>query len=556
VPELSVIVPTLNRPGLLRTTLESLRRQRESPDFEVIVVVDGPDGETLAFLRDDPPIACRVVGGRVHNGPSAARNLGARTAEGTYLLFLDDDIVADENLLASHLAAQRAAENAVAIGPIRLNVADDADGLTRYFERTWSRRYAQFSNGTRIPSWRDCYSGNLSVRRDLFLEVGGFDPGIPRSHDVELGYRLALRGAPVIFAPDAGCFERTERSFRVTASHFERAGEDAWLLYERHAQLLAETELGFPWDPRPTAFGAFRLLVKLRPPVALFAAADRLLGRKIRSRWHGFLTRLFFWHGIRAAAPSDDDLRRLLYGTPILMYHAFGNSREHPSRYVVSIDRFERQLRWLRRHAYQVLSLDEYVAQRAQHLLPDAKTVVITIDDAYRDNAQLAAPALARFGMTATVFAVTERVAGANDWSDGDPVANRPLASWDELRAMLAEGLTLGGHTRTHPRLTELDMEAARAEIEGSRRDLSERLGVLPATFAYPFGVHDERIGRLVESAGYAASCSVKPGLNRARTALYELRRAEVRGDEPFFRFKLAVRFGDPDAFLSRKRGR
>jgi GT2 family glycosyltransferase/peptidoglycan/xylan/chitin deacetylase (PgdA/CDA1 family) len=551
-----VIIPTLNRPGLLRATLESLRAQRGPADFEVIVAVDGPDEQTLAFLNADPPVACHIVGGETHLGPSAARNLGADAARGTYLLFLDDDIVAGENLVAAHLEAQRADEDAVAIGPITLSVADDADGFTRYFERTWSRRYGQFLDGTRTPTWRDCYSGNLSVPRDLFLRVGGFDPRIPRSHDVELGYRLALRGGKVIFAPDAGCLEHAERSFRITASHFERAGGDAWLLYERHPALLEETELGFPWEPKPASFELFRLLLKVRAPVALFAAADRLLGRKIRSRWHGFLARSFFWRGIRDAVPSIEAMRRLLYGTPILMYHAFASSGEAPSRFVVSIERFERQLRWLQRNGYRVLSLDEYVATRAEHRLPEAKTLVITIDDGYQDNSELAAPALTRRGLTATVFAVSERVGRRNDWSGGDHLADRPLASWDELRAMQDDGLTIGGHTRTHPRLTQLDDEAAKAEIEGARNDLGEKLGAVPATFAYPFGVYDERMAALAESAGYSASCGVKPGLNRARTPRHELRRAEVRGDESFLRFRLAVRFGDPDAFLSRKRRR
>ena len=550
-----MIVPTHGRPRLVGETLHSLARQSVEPGiFEVIVVMDGPDAATRELLERDPPIGCRLIENPSTLGPGVARNRGAQAAEGRFLLFLDDDMVAGARLVAAHLAAQRAEPLVVTIGSIVLTASRRPDGFTRYFEQTWSRRYRQFGDGSRIPGWRDCYGGNLCVPRDLFLGVGGFDPEVPRSHDVELGYRLARAGATFAFVPEAESRERSERSFAVTASHFERAAAGEWKLYERHPAILEETELGFPWDPKPISAAMLRFLLRARPPVAFFAGIDRTLGTKIRHRWHGLLARYFYWRGV-ARAVDKETLRRLLYGTPILLYHAFGEGGERPSRYVVPAKRFARQLKWLARRGYNVVTLDEYVATRVGHELPRAKTVVITIDDAYRDNYEVAWPLLSQRKLTATLFVVTGRVGRANDWSANDELVDRPLVSWEQLETMVRSGsVTLGAHTRTHPRLTVLDADEARTEIEGSRDDLRDRSGATPATFAFPYGLLNDELVSVTDSIGFAASCSVRPGLNRARTPLQALRRAEIKGTDSFLRFVLAVRFGDPDALLSRRR--
>ena len=549
-----MIVPTHGRSGLVRETLESLARQTvDSGTFEVIVVMDGPDPATRELLESDPPIGCRLVENPSTLGPGVARNRGAQVAEGQLLVFLDDDMVAAPGLVAAHMTARRAESPVVTIGSIALTTGRRPDGFTRYFEQTWSRRYRQFGDGSRIPGWRDCYGGNLGVPRDLFLEVGGFDPELPRSHDVELGYRLAQAGATFAFVSEAESTERGERSFAITASHFERAAAGEWKLYERHPAILEETELGFPWDPKPLSAAMLGFLLRARPPVSFFAGLDRMLGKKVRHRWHGLLTRYFYWRGV-ASTVDKETLRRLLYGTPILMYHAFGEDGERPSRYILPAKRFAKQLNWLGRRGYNVITLDDYVATRTRHELPQAKTVVITIDDAYRDNYDVAWPLLSQRNLAATLFVVTGRVERANDWSRNDELVARPLVSWEQLDAMVQSGrITLGAHTRTHPRLTLIDADEARTEIEGSRDDLRDRSGATPATFAFPYGLLNDELLSVTDSIGFAASCSVRPGLNRARTPSQALRRAEIKGTDSFFRFRLAVRFGDPDALFSRR---
>ena len=97
-------------------------------------------------------------------------------------------------------------------------------------------------------------------------------------------------------------------------------------------------------------------------------------------------------------------------------------------------------------------------------------------------------------------------------------VSDRALTP-DELRALATRPhVTIGAHTRTHPRLGAVDPERQRIEIEGSRDDVEALTGVRPRTFAYPFGVpgddFDERTVATVRAAGFTLAVA-----NAERTA-------------------------------------
>lgn len=291
-----------------------------------------------------------------------------------------------------------------------------------------------------------------------------------------------------------------------------------------------------------------RLLHSLRVPPAPLALAARALNGDRRARALAALERYAYWRGARRSLDADS-WRRLTRGPAILMYHAFGSGDEPASRFVVPARRFERQLRRLRRRP--VLPFDELVELRRRRELPPAGSVVITIDDGYADTLEVAAPILRRFGLPATVFAVSGRVGGAADWDGAAELGGRPLLDWDGLRALGRYRLDVGAHTRTHPRLPELDETALAAELAGSRADLEAALGQPVRSLAYPFGRTSRAVVAAAGRAGFAGACGIARGLNDPATPLLELRRSPVDGDASTLRFELAVRFGDPD-FLRR----
>jgi peptidoglycan/xylan/chitin deacetylase (PgdA/CDA1 family) len=240
------------------------------------------------------------------------------------------------------------------------------------------------------------------------------------------------------------------------------------------------------------------------------------------------------------------------------MYHAIGRDDEPASRYVVPARTFASQMRWLRRLGSKVVGLGEYARLRSRNTVVPRRTVVLTFDDGYADNAELAAPVLERLRFSATVFVVTGRVGDRQDWDaerhpDSDLIG-RPLASWRQIEKLCMAGIEIGAHSRTHRSLVDLPDKQADDEIHGSRRDLESRLGIEVTTFSYPHGKHDDDAVARVAAAGYVAASTVEPGLNGPQTPLLRLRRAEIRGTESFARFALALFVGNPEAVIQRRR--
>ncbi len=193
----------------------------------------------------------------------------------------------------------------------------------------------------------------------------------------------------------------------------------------------------------------------------------------------------------------------------ILMYHhvaplgdpSADGARLHGWRYNHSPEAFEFQLREMRRRGYRMVSLDTLVDEIHHHGVEPPKTVAVTFDDGWLNNFTHAFPILQAHAVPATFFCTTDHL------QTGAPDPNKMTPA--QLRALIAAGMTIGGHTRTHPDLTRLPLEQARAEIAGCKQDLEQALGVGIRFFAYPGGAFNRDIARLTREAGYTAACSV-----------------------------------------------
>ena len=171
----------------------------------------------------------------------------------------------------------------------------------------------------------------------------------------------------------------------------------------------------------------------------------------------------------------------------ILTYHSID-----PSGSVISItdEAFRRHVRWLASAPVRVVPLAELLG-----LAPDEDAVALTFDDGFASFATVAAPLIEEHGFTATVFVVSQRVGGSNDWEPAggkNPIL--PLMGWGELGRLAEAGFEIGAHTRTHPRLPGLSHERLHDELAGSAEDLQRELGVRPRSFAYPYGAFDAAV--------------------------------------------------------------
>lgn len=535
-----MIVATHNRRELLVRCLDSLRAQEGDPgSFEVIVADDGSsDGTAEAAEQLQTPFRLRCL--RLEQGGQAvAQNAAIAAAAGRVALILDDDVVAGPRLVAEHLAAQEPDRWVLGVGYLEQGPPPRGDYYAAMFSRTWNRHYAELRG--REIDWTSCFGANLSVPLEALREVGGFATDIPVGEDMDLAYRLERAGCEPRFLPAATAVHDDEKGWRQLLEDSRRQGSGQVALAERHPEMTAKL-LGWFGATSRREVAVRRLLLALRVPPRLLAPLGRLLpGEGRKAIWFHFVSRLAFWRAVQEAMDAER-WERTTRGVPVLMYHAF-SARDEGDRYVVSRRALSRQLRLLKLLGYRGVEFGEVARWLRGQELPPRRAVAITIDDGYRDNLEVAEPVLRQFGFPATVFLVSGKLGGVNDWTSEGALANRPLLTPEQVDVLRERGIGIGAHTRLHLELPVQSDEAVKEEVGGSREDLRPRFGAI-ATFAYPFGLFDERAVAAAEEAGFEGACTVEPRLVSLLDDPLRLPRVEVRAGQSLPRFLLNVWLG------------
>ena len=193
-PKISVVIPTHDRSEALSRLLMALRDQTSAADdFEVVVVADGCQDETVTKIRNQHwPFRVRMLE-QPASGAATARNRGAEHASGDVLLFLDDDVEPDPDLLRAHLALHAEHEAVVGLGSLRPVIRQDSlFGVT--IRGWWEEMSAPVRELGHRYSCFDLLSGHFSIRRQDFKALGGFDSTLRCREDYELGYRVSAAG--------------------------------------------------------------------------------------------------------------------------------------------------------------------------------------------------------------------------------------------------------------------------------------------------------------------------------------------------------------------------
>lgn len=200
----SVVIATYNRQDLLRRLLEQLDDQTISHErYEVIAVDDGSKEDTRAVLADVKTRYAHRIERQQNSGPAVARQRGVDLARGKIVIFLDDDMQVKPTFLEAHLR-HHDRENTVVLGRLRpdQNIAE-MPLFERFYARVMKQTGDDYASGKESVRGHSIYTGNVSMPRALFLEVGGFDPNFRALEDEELGIRLEKAGASFAFADEA-----------------------------------------------------------------------------------------------------------------------------------------------------------------------------------------------------------------------------------------------------------------------------------------------------------------------------------------------------------------
>jgi GT2 family glycosyltransferase len=286
-PPLSVVVPSRNRRELLGKLLDALARQSYPPSrFETIVVLDGSEDDSAEMVRSfDAPYRLRLLE-HENVGAATSRNRGTRLASAAHVVFVDDDIIPDPELLATHAQAhQTSPDGHLALGrcpPVVAGAGFWGQALRTWWEDHYRRKGEPGHRWTCI----DFDGGNVSFPKQLFLAAGGFDEDFRgRREEWELGTRLLERGVRFAYYPEAIAWHHLDTRLETSLRHQRQHGRDDVLLAEKHPQLKPQLPLAaFFLDLPP----ASRKLTLYGPKLARLYETARL-----RRYWHGLVRKLF-----------------------------------------------------------------------------------------------------------------------------------------------------------------------------------------------------------------------------------------------------------------------
>lgn len=229
--QISVVVPTYNRPVLLKACLKSLVNQTlEKQLFELIVVSDGPDKESekvvVEELKERAP-AIRFLSLPNKSGPAAARNLGWKSASGTIIAFTDDDCLPDKNWLKNIVSRYNSQKEIAFTGRVIVPV---------------SNHPTDFELNTKGLETGEFVTANCAVTKAALQTVGGFDEAFKAAwrEDSDLHFKLIEWGIAIEKLDEAIVVHPVRKAPWAVSIQEQKKTQFNALLYKKHPSLYRQ----------------------------------------------------------------------------------------------------------------------------------------------------------------------------------------------------------------------------------------------------------------------------------------------------------------------------
>jgi cellulose synthase/poly-beta-1,6-N-acetylglucosamine synthase-like glycosyltransferase len=230
---ISVIIPAYNAASTIRDTIEALLNQNYPKNkYEIIVVDDGSEDNTVKIVKSYKRV--RLIQQK-HKGPAATRNLGAKKAKGSILLFTDSDCIPSRNWIRNMIESFKDSEIVGVSGTYKTLNKESIVArfigyeIARNHEVMKKQKYIDF-----IGSYSAAY------RKDIFLKFGGFDESFPiaSGEDPELSFRISKAGYKMFFQPKAYVYHRHPDSLKKFLKQQFWRGYWRVLLYKKHTDKM------------------------------------------------------------------------------------------------------------------------------------------------------------------------------------------------------------------------------------------------------------------------------------------------------------------------------
>jgi peptidoglycan/xylan/chitin deacetylase (PgdA/CDA1 family) len=228
----------------------------------------------------------------------------------------------------------------------------------------------------------------------------------------------------------------------------------------------------------------------------------------------------------------------------VLMYHKVHvNRRDYLT---VDVQQLREQLVFLQKN-YSIIRLSDLIAHIQQGQELPEKALLITFDDGYLNNYELAYPVFKELNIPFSIFLVADFI-GKKHLYDGDL---QEFISSDKLLEM-QDIVEYGLHSTSHQDINNLPENLWHSEIRKCVSTLSSLPIKIQMAWAYTYGSFPRENQELVEKLEHAMKdnqvvCAFRIGNRINNIPLktpYYIERIDIRGTQSFFKFKLKVRFG------------
>jgi GT2 family glycosyltransferase len=239
MPKVSVVIPTRNRCALLAEAIERIESQTVARTvYEVIVIDNDSTDDTRQVLEQKARTYSNLrFGVQEKPGAAATRNAGLRLANGDVILFIDDDVQAESDLVQAHLDCHHENPNVSVIGAVIMPWDNTSDPFLRYLrDHRILNPYTPSKGALDFSYYHTC---NVSTPTQTLLNVGGFNENfnVYGMEDIELGYRLEKADCRMVFAPKARALHYRFPGFQDFIDRSEQAGYSLGYLVQLHPEL-------------------------------------------------------------------------------------------------------------------------------------------------------------------------------------------------------------------------------------------------------------------------------------------------------------------------------
>ena len=209
---------------------------------------------------------------------------------------------------------------------------------------------------------------------------------------------------------------------------------------------------------------------------------------------------------------SKTEIQNVNYAS-VLMYHRFGENKYPTTN--IKMDQFSDHIKELIKTKYNVIKIQDGLNAIQNISLVKDRSVIITIDDAYSSVFNNAWPILKKYGLPFTLFVST------------DVIDNKTpgYMSWEEIRILRDNGVTIGSQTKSHPHMHNLSENQIVKELEFSNSRFVQEIGSKPEIFAYPYGEYNLNVLEKVKINGFKAAFGQHSGVAHLSLGLYQLPR-------------------------------